>query len=354
MRKETILQTLETLTDPRTHKSLSQSPILGDILITDKRIHITLDVAKDDVQIYEPLCQKIEGLIKELPGAKGLKILVIMTAHKGQTSPLKEATPLDNITHIIAVASGKGGVGKSTTTVNLAYALHKKGLSIGILDADIYGPSIPKMMAVSGKPEADENNHMIPMEKDGIHLISMGLLMAEDIPVIWRGPIVQKAIQQFLNQVRWPKLDMLLLDMPPGTGDIQLTLVRKAKIAGAVIVSTPQDVALIDAKKAIGMFKTVGVPILGVIENMSYFECPKCSERSEIFAHGGAQKIAQDLDVPFLAEVPLTLKLREMTDNGDHKILASDGALSAPYDQAATALCSQLLVDSSTKGERVS
>ncbi len=348
---QTVLDVLGDLMDPKTKGPLLKTDRLKDIIIAGKRLNITLDVAEDERDAYEGVRLEIERLVKAMPalnGIKDVKVLVIMTAHK-----IASKNPTDNplyrgrfdlseIKNIVAIASGKGGVGKSTTTVNLAYALRDMGVRVGILDADIYGPSIPKMLDISQEPEVDDHKYMLPVEKDGLQIMSMGFLVAEDAPVIWRGPIIQKAIQQFLNQVRWFNLDILLIDLPPGTGDIQLTLVRKAHINGAIVVSTPQDVALIDAKKAIAMFQKVEVPLLGVIENMSYFQCPHCQERSNIFSHGGAHKTADNLKVPFLAEIPLHLKIREMTDTGDQEALVRNIDLGFPYRQAATSLLDQL------------
>ncbi len=348
---QTILDVLGDLEDPKTKEPLSKTERLSDIIIAGKRINITLSVSQEECADYEGLRLEIERRVKAMPALDKLdqvKILVIMTAHKSTSNnpsdnPLfRGRFELSEIKDIVAIASGKGGVGKSTTTVNLAYALRDMGVKVGILDADIYGPSIPKMLDISGEPKVDREKFMIPVEKDGIQIMSMGFLMAEDAPVIWRGPVIQKAIQQFLSQVRWFNLDILLIDLPPGTGDIQLTLVKKACISGAIVVSTPQDVALIDAKKAIGMFQKVEVPLLGVIENMSYFQCPHCDERSNIFSHGGAHKTADTLKVPFLAEIPLDLNIREMTDTGAQENLVRNIDLGFPYRQAATSLLNQL------------
>ena len=334
--------------DPVAHQPLGETHCIADVILAGKRINITLEIKAQDRDLYEGVRQEIHrritALVQNIPGAK---VFVIMTEHKKMPdisdNPLARGRfDLTEIQHILAIASGKGGVGKSTTTVNLAYALKALGLKVGILDADIYGPSIPKMLNIKQKPEIDQDKFMVPIEKDGIQIISMGFMVEEDAPVIWRGPIVQKAIQQFLSQVRWYALDVLLLDLPPGTGDIQLTLVRKAHIKGAVIVSTPQDVALIDARKAIGMFQKVDIPIIGLIENMSYFQCPHCDGRSEVFSHGGAQRIAQDLKVPFLAEIPLQGKIRQMTDQGEQQELIQDTELGFPFRQAAAAIWNEL------------
>jgi ATPases involved in chromosome partitioning len=334
--------------DPITHTPLGETKCIADVILAGKRINITLEINAADRELYEGVRQEIHRRVTQLvQNIQGAKVFVILTEHKKMPdladNPLARGRfELAEIQHILAIASGKGGVGKSTTTVNLAYALKALGLKVGILDADIYGPSIPKMLNIQQKPEIDQNHLMVPIEKDGIQIISMGFMVEEDAPVIWRGPIVQKAIQQFLNQVRWYALDVLLLDLPPGTGDIQLTLVRKAPIKGAVIVSTPQDVALIDARKAIGMFQKVDIPLVGLIENMSYFQCPHCEGRSEIFSHGGAQKTAQELQVPFLAEIPLQGQIRQMTDHGQQQDLVDDTELGFPFRQAAAAIWNYL------------
>ncbi len=357
LRPQDIQDAICHIKDPIAKTTVLESDLVSDIIIAGQRINVTLSVLQKDVPHYEGTRLEIESAIKAIPQAEKAKVLVVLTAHSQsdtnpQDNPLyRGRLALDDIKNIIAIGSGKGGVGKSTTTVNMAYALRDLGYKVGILDADIYGPSIPKMMAINHKPESVKNDRgediMLPVEKDGIQLMSMGFLVEEDTPIIWRGPIVQKAIQQFLGKVRWYDLDILLIDMPPGTGDIHLTLVRKANIKGAVVVSTPQDVALIDAKKAIGMFEKVEVPILGLVENMSYFTCPHCDERSEIFSHGGAHDTADKLGVPFMAEVPLKLEIRQKTDNGDQDALVKDIDLGFPYRQAATTLISGLKIDQS-------
>ncbi|MFZ3234789.1 MAG: Mrp/NBP35 family ATP-binding protein, partial [Stellaceae bacterium] len=224
---------------------------------------------------------------------------------------------------IVAVASGKGGVGKSTVAANLALGLKANGLAVGVLDADIYGPSMPRMLGISGRPRSRDGKTLQPMENYGLRVMSMGFLVPEDTPMIWRGPMVMSALQQMLREVEWGTLDIMVVDMPPGTGDAQLTMAQQVPLAGAVIVSTPQDIALLDARKGLNMFKKVDVPVLGIVENMSYFLCPHCGGRSEIFSHGGARREALQLGAEFLGEVPLDLAIRETSDSG-HPITVSD------------------------------
>jgi ATP-binding protein involved in chromosome partitioning len=254
-----------------------------------------------------------------------------------------EKITLPEVKHIIAVASGKGGVGKSTTAVNLAVALAANGQKVGLLDADIYGPSIPRMLALAGKPQVTEDKKLVPMQRHGIHAMSMGFLIGEDTPMIWRGPMVQGALQQMLRDVKWGALDVLVVDMPPGTGDAQLTMAQQVSLSGAVIVSTPQDIALLDARKGLAMFKRVDVPILGIVENMSYFLCPHCGERSDIFSHGGARHEAEKLGVPFLGEIPLDISVRETSDTGEPIVAAKpDDPIAKAYLAIAATVWQQL------------
>ncbi|GAA4252904.1 hypothetical protein GCM10022293_29410 [Azospirillum formosense] len=236
--------------------------------------------------------------------------------HSHGQQPAEQKPLVPGVRAIVAVASGKGGVGKSTTASNLALAMAANGLKVGLLDADIYGPSMPRMLGISGRPTSRDGKILEPMENYGIKVMSMGFLVAEDTPMIWRGPMVMSALQQMLRDVNWGTLDVLVVDMPPGTGDAQLTMAQQVPLAGAVIVSTPQDIALLDARKGLNMFRRVDVPVLGIIENMSYFCCPNCGHRTDIFSHGGARKEASDLGMEFLGEVPLHLDIRETSDQG--------------------------------------
>jgi ATP-binding protein involved in chromosome partitioning len=256
-----------------------------------------------------------------------LSVTAVLTAQappRGRAAPQPAAATgvrtargaVPGVGAIVAVASGKGGVGKSTVAVNLALGLKANGLKVGVLDADIYGPSMPRMLGISGRPRSRDGKRLVPMENYGLKCMSMGFLVPEDTPMIWRGPMVMSALQQMLREVEWGELDIMVADMPPGTGDAQLTMAQQVPLAGAVIVSTPQDIALLDARKGLNMFTKVEVPVLGIVENMSYFLCPHCGGRSEIFSHGGARAEAARLGTEFLGEVPLDLKIRETSDGG--------------------------------------
>jgi len=245
---------------------------------------------------------------------------------------LSQTPPLRGVRNIVAIASGKGGVGKSTTTVNLALALAASGKSVGILDSDIYGPSMPRMLGISGRPNSPDGRRLQPMENYGVKCMSMGFLVEEDTPMIWRGPMVMSAIEQMLRDVEWGELDILVVDLPPGTGDAQLTLAQRVPLTGAVIVSTPQDIALLDARKGLNMFRKVEVPVFGIVENMSYYICPECGHRAEIFSHGGARIEAERLGTEFLGEIPLDIVIRETSDAGRPIVVSDpDSALAKTY-----------------------
>ena len=246
--------------------------------------------------------------------------------------PAEGKRSIPGVRNVVAVASGKGGVGKSTISANLAVALARTGARVGLLDADIYGPSIPTLFRLKGHRLTGEDNMILPAEAHGLRIVSIGFLLEEDSPVIWRGPMLMKALEQFLHGTKWGELDYLVIDLPPGTGDVQISLVQMTPVAGAVVVTTPQDLALIDVKKAVRMFEKVGVPILGVVENMSYFLCPHCAGRSEIFGHGGARKACAEMELRFLGEVPLQMALREASDAGEPL------AAAAPDEPAARAI----------------
>jgi ATP-binding protein involved in chromosome partitioning len=280
-------------------------------------------------------------------------------ARPPQAAPGRAAAPprgeqapqgVPGVRSIIAVASGKGGVGKSTTAVNLALGLRDLGMKVGILDADIYGPSLPKLLAIRERPQTVGGTRLKPIMRHGLTVMSIGFLIEEETPMIWRGPMVMSALTQMLREVEWGTLDIMVVDMPPGTGDAQLTMAQQVPLKGAVIVSTPQDLALIDARRGIAMFKRVNVPVLGIVENMSTFICPHCGERSDIFGHGGARREAERLGVPFLGEVPLDMAIRETSDSGLPVVATQpDGPLAAAYRAIAERVRDQLAVEGAAR-----
>jgi ATP-binding protein involved in chromosome partitioning len=320
--EQDILAALQTVPGPDGKTSLTRSGALSGLSIKDSKVYVSIAVDPRQSAALEPMRAAAEAALRRLPGVT--IALVNLTAEK-QTPP-KTVPPrsiaIPGVSNIVAVASGKGGVGKSTCCVNLALGLASLGWRIGILDADVFGPSLPRLLGLKAKPET-QGRAIRPLVAYGVKAMSIGFLVEEEDAMIWRGPMVMSAIQQLLRDVLWGELDCLLVDMPPGTGDAQLTLAQNVPLAGAVIVSTPQDLALIDARRGIAMFKKVAVPVLGIIENMSYFLCPHCGARSDIFAHGGARTEAEKYAVPFLGEVPLDIAIREHSDSG-HPLIAAD------------------------------
>jgi ATP-binding protein involved in chromosome partitioning len=311
--------------------------MLEAVHVKDGLVQVTLAIKREDAAALEPLRGQIEAKLGKLRGVKNAA--VVFTAHREPAPPPKPAEAvLAGVKSVIAVASGKGGVGKSTVAVNLAVALAQTGLTVGLLDADVYGPSLPRMLGLSRKPQVQDGK-MLPLPAWGVQCMSIGFLVEEETAMVWRGPMVMGALNQMLTQVEWGRLDVLVIDMPPGTGDAQLTLAQKASLAGAVVVSTPQDIALIDARRGVKMFEQVRVPVLGIVENMSYFNCPECHHRTDIFGHGGARAEAARINVPFLGEVPLLLAIRETGDAGA-PITASepDGDAAAAFKAIAARL----------------
>jgi ATP-binding protein involved in chromosome partitioning len=359
-----VRSTLEKVIDPSTGKSVVALGMVSAIATRGGHVGITLEVDPARGGALEPLRQACEQAVRTMPGV--LSASAVMTAERS-VPPARPAQPaprapagghthgpqqgahgggridVPGVKHIIAVASGKGGVGKSTTAVNLALGLAANGVSTGLLDADIYGPSMPRMLAVTEKPESLDGKQLKPIERYGLRTMSIGYIVNEDTPMIWRGPMVSSALEQMLRDVRWGELDVLVVDMPPGTGDAQLTLAQRVALSGAVIVSTPQDIALVDARKGLSMFRKVAVPVLGIVENMSYFLCPKCGERSEIFGHGGAHEEADRMGVPFLGEIPLHLDIRTTSDSGHPIVVAQpDSAHAQIYKNIAGRVWKQL------------
>ena len=332
--EQQILDSLKQVIDPDSGKDIVSAGMIKGLQTKDGHVAFAIEVDPDKGAGLEPLRKEAEEVVHDLGGV--ISATVVLTADRsaqgpgqGQPSPSgkppldhggapSEPTPalMPGVASIVAVASGKGGVGKSTTAVNLALGLAAGGHKTGLLDADIYGPSMPRMMGITGQPSSSDGTTLDAMENYGVKVMSMGFLVEEDTPMIWRGPMVQSALEQMMRDVSWGELDIMVVDMPPGTGDIQLTLAQKVPLTGAVIISTPQDIALMDARKGLNMFRKVGVPVFGLIENMSYFTCPKCGERSEIFSHGGAKVEADRLGIDFLGEIPLDIIIRETSDGG--------------------------------------
>lgn len=327
--------------------------LLSEIVISSGKVYFSISTQPDQVKEFELVRQRAESLVKAMPGVRNATATLTADRDSGASSrPRGEGDAagfgsnasggVRRVRHIVAVASGKGGVGKSTTAVNLALAFAANGQKVGVLDADIYGPSLPRLLGITGHPEM-EGSALAPMEGHGVKVMSMGFLVEEDTPMIWRGPMVMSAITQMLNDVAWGALDVLVVDMPPGTGDAQLTMAQQVPLAGAIIVSTPQDLALIDARKGLNMFRKVQVPVLGIIENMSYFLCPECGHRSDIFGHGGARLEAEKLGVPFLGEVPLHMGIRETSDSGNPVVVSDpDGAHARIYRDIAARAWDQM------------
>ncbi len=327
--KDSVLAALKAIPAPG-GTDLVASGRLSEIVINKDKVYFALNVPQREAKAYEPARKAAEDAVKALPGVRGA-VVTLTSEAKAEAGPAPgaQAAGIGRVKHIIAVASGKGGVGKSTTAVNLALGFAGHGLRVGVLDADIYGPSMPRLLAIHEKPELEGANVLKPIEKYGLKVMSMGFLVEEETPMIWRGPMVMSAITQMLKDVAWGELDIMVVDMPPGTGDAQLTMAQQVPLAGAVIVSTPQDLSLIDARRGLNMFKRVDVPVLGIIENMSYFLCPKCGERSDIFSHGGARAEAGRLGVPFLGELPLHMAIRETSDSGRPIVVSEPGSLHA-------------------------
>ncbi len=335
--RDDVLAALDRVTDPASGKSVTAAGMIQGLVVKGSNIGFSIEVPPARGPESEPLRKACEAAVAALPGVTS--VTAVLTAHnefpapqpQGQGhghghghshGPQRGGAPqaprmagIPGVKAIIAVASGKGGVGKSTVAANLALALAKLGLKTGLLDADIYGPSVPRLFGITHKPETD-GNKLTPIEKYGIRTMSIGFLVGEDTPMIWRGPMVQSALTQMMNDVAWAPLDVLVVDMPPGTGDAQLTMAQQVPLKGAVIVSTPQDIALIDARKGIAMFEKTQVPVLGIVENMSVFVCPNCGHESHIFGHGGARAVAEKLGAPFLGEIPLVPSIRETSDAG--------------------------------------
>jgi ATP-binding protein involved in chromosome partitioning len=361
--RDQVLAALEGVASPQ-GTPLPKTGTLSDVVASDGKVFFSITVDAAEVKAWEPVRKRAEDAVRALAGVQSA--LVALTAERkagaaparppqgaapagpghpaGRGAPRGEsAQGVPGVEAIIAVASGKGGVGKSTTAVNLALGLAALGLKVGILDADIYGPSLPKLLAIKERPQTLGGTRLKPITRYGLTVMSIGFLIDEETPMIWRGPMVISALTQMLREVEWGTLDVMVVDMPPGTGDAQLTMAQQVPLKGAVIVSTPQDLALIDARRGISMFRRVNVPVLGIVENMSYFLCPECGTRSDIFSHGGARHEAERLGVPFLGEVPLHMTIREKSDAGLPVVATEpDGAHAKIYRDIAARVRDQL------------
>ena len=339
--EQTIRAALAAVPGPDGRTPLPRSGAIAGLTIRDDKVFLAIRIDPQHAGPAETMRAAAESAIRSIEGVGSA--LVSLTADKPGAAPkaapaAARSTSIPGVRHIIAIASGKGGVGKSTTAVNIALGLHALGWRVGLLDADIYGPSVPRLVGVNRRPQS-EGRTLQPIEAYGLKVMSIGFLVEEEAAMIWRGPMVMGALQQLLREVAWGDLDCLVVDMPPGTGDAQLTLAQNVALAGAVIVSTPQDLALIDARRGIAMFKKVDVPVLGLIENMSYFLCPSCGTRSDIFAHGGTRLEAERLGVPFLGEVPLHIEIRTASDAG-HPVVAS--APAGPHAAVYSGIAAQV------------
>jgi ATP-binding protein involved in chromosome partitioning len=343
--QQQVLERLATVMSPR-GVPLTEAKVLSVVAVNDGKVFFSINVDAAEVSAWESVRAQAEAAVRAIPGVT--VALIALTAERkpgaaaapppspspphrrpqgvapvsshrppqSPASPMSKQSEIPGIAAVIAVASGKGGVGKSTTALNLALGLRDLGLRVGLLDADIYGPSVPRLTGIREKPELNADRKMIPLQRFGLAIMSIGFLVEEDTAMIWRGPMVMSAITQMLRDVAWGMLDILVVDMPPGTGDAQLTLAQNVPLKGAIIISTPQDLSLIDARRGLAMFKKVNVPVLGIVENMSYFQCPHCGTRSDIFGHGGARHEAEKLAVPFLGEIPLHMAIRASSDAG--------------------------------------
>jgi ATP-binding protein involved in chromosome partitioning len=369
--QQQVLDSLARIKSPR-GLALTNANVLSAISAADGKVFFSINVDAAEARAWESVRAEAEAAVRAIPGVT--TVMVALTAerkagaappppptpsrgtpgvqpvhaHKpppqgGAQSPMARQSEIAGVAAVIAVASGKGGVGKSTTALNLALGLRDLGLKVGLLDADIYGPSVPRLTGLHEKPELNDERKMIPLKRFGLAIMSIGFLVEEETAMIWRGPMVMSAVTQMLRDVAWGQLDVLVVDMPPGTGDAQLTLAQNVPLKGAVIVSTPQDLSLIDARRGLAMFKKVNVPVLGIVENMSYFQCPQCGTKSDVFGHGGARHEAEKLGVPFLGEIPLHMAIRATSDAGTPVVDSEpDGPHAAIYRAIAGQVRDQL------------
>ncbi|MEE9275035.1 MAG: iron-sulfur cluster carrier protein ApbC [bacterium] len=346
--QEQVLDALRKVKDPDLGKDLVSLRMIKEVQVSGDAVAFTLELTTPAHPRKEQFLEDCKLAVGALAGVQTVNVRV--TSHVTSRPVADGKIPMGGVKNIVAIASGKGGVGKSTITANIALSLVAEGAKVGVLDADIYGPSQPLMLGIPGeKPDADENNQIIPLEAHGVRVMSIGFLVDEDSPVIWRGPMVMKALVQFLSETLWGELDYLLLDFPPGTGDAQLTIVQQVSLAGAVIVTTPQDIALLDARKGLQMFRKTDVPILGILENMSHYECPQCGHREYIFDSGGGERAAQRYEAAFLGAIPLDIKVRLGGDRGVPVVVSDpDSSVAKELRQAARNVALQVAIANSS------
>ena len=351
LNRDTVLGVLKTIIDPVSGKNIHAAGVMRAMTVENGTVRFVMEIDPSRAEEYEAVRQEAEQRVRDLADCNDVS--VVLTAHEDKKPPSlkrnKRPEPkgperIPGVTHVIAVASGKGGVGKSTVSVNIACALAAQGKKVGLLDADVYGPSQPRMLGVSARPSSPDGKTILPLRNHGVTMMSLGLMTNEDQAVVWRGPMLMGALQQMLMQVQWGALDVLIVDLPPGTGDVQLSLAQKTHLSGAVIVSTPQDVALLDARKGIDMFKQLNTPLLGMIENMSTHVCSNCGHEEHIFGHGGVANEAEKLGIPLLAEIPLSLDIRVAADGGVPIVVGKPGSAQAKaFQRVADQLVEQVI-----------
>lgn len=345
--QEQVLAVLRSVQDPDLHKDIVSLGFVKDVRVAGSEVDFTIELTTPACPVRDVMKAEAEQKVAALPGVTAARANMT-AAVRARGGFGKQAVP--GVKNIVAVGAGKGGVGKSTTAVNLALALAATGAKVGLLDGDVYGPNLPQMLGAHGQPEASADKTILPLEAHGVKVISMGMLVPPDQPVIWRGPMLHGAVQQFMRDVAWGELDYLIVDLPPGTGDVSLSMAQSVPVAGAVLVTTPQGVSVSDVRKAVGMFRQLNIPVLGVVENMSYFVCGHCSERTEIFGHGGGARMAEELGIPFLGEVPIDTRVRSGGDEGQPIVVAQPDA---PAAQAFRGVAGRVAAQISISAMRV-
>ena len=345
--QEQVLSVLRSVQDPDLHKDIVSLGFVKDVRVAGGEVDFTIELTTPACPVRDVMKAEAEQKVAALPGVTAARANMT-AAVRARGGFGKQAVP--GIKNIVAVGAGKGGVGKSTTAVNLALALAATGAKVGLMDGDVYGPNLPQMLGVTGQPEASADKTIIPPEAHGVKVMSMGMLVPADQPVIWRGPMLHGAVQQFMRDVAWGELDYLIVDLPPGTGDVSLSMAQSVPVAGAVLVTTPQGVSVSDVRKAVGMFRQLNIPVLGVVENMSYFVCGHCNERTEIFGHGGGARMAEELGIPFLGEVPIDTRVRSGGDEGQPIVVAQPDA---PAAQAFRGVAGRVAAQISISAMRV-